>query len=197
MYTFRKVQIEQSLQDEAMRLKMVEMRLRQLEHLENEQRDDVIFKSVPAQPFFSHRQIYKTTSEIEAAMIELETTVRDRLGKQVGHLTAILHSEAFELENMDLEFGYILDHPKDNAFELPSGHILLPSELPTVETAVCLVQVGKYENVYLTYGDLGTWVEANGYELLTPHREVMIVPPLPLQREDAVIEIQLPLQIKA
>ncbi len=197
MYTFRKAQIEQSLQDEAMRLKMVEMRLRQLEHLENEQREDVIFTSVPAQPFLSHRQIYKTASEIETALIELETAVRDRLGKQVGHLTAILHSEAFDLENMDLEFGYILDHPADDTFELPSGHTLLPSELPTLETAACLLQIGKYENVYLTYGDLGTWVEANDYELLTPHREVMIVPPLPLQREDAVVEIQLPLKLKA
>ena len=191
MYALRKAQIEQSLQDEAMRLKMVEMRLRQLEHLENEQREDVIFKSVPTQPFFSHRQIYNTASEIEATMVELETTVREHLGKQIGHLTAILHSEAFELENMDLEFGYILEQPVDDTFKLPSGRILAPSELPTVETAACLIQVGKYEDVYLTYGDLGTWVEANDYELLTPHREIMIVPPLPLQRDDAVMELKL------
>ena len=89
-----------------------------------------------------------------------------------------------------------LERIDNTTFELPNKHILFLSELPAVEIVVCLVQVSKYEDIYLTYDDLGTWVEANNYELLTPHREVIIVPPLPLQREDAIVEIQLPLKLK-
>lgn len=73
----------------------------------------------------------------------------------------------------------------------------MPSELPAIETAACSVRVGSFDQCYLNYGDLGLWVEANHYELLTPHREVMLVPPIPLHADQAIVEIQLPLRMKA
>ena len=197
MFTLRKAQIEQSLQDEAARLAVVETRLRQLERSQTGEREDVVLKSLPAQPFLSYRKTYANVFDAVAAITELNNTVPKRLGKRAGHLTALMHGEAFEMENVDLELGYALTQPVNSPFELPSGHVLVPSELPALETAACSVRVGGFEKGYLNYSDLGTWLDANGHALLTPHREVMIVPPLPHQVDEVVVEIQLPLAARS
>ncbi|MEM6427599.1 MAG: MerR family transcriptional regulator [Deinococcota bacterium] len=193
MFTLRKAQIEQSLQAEAARLKVVETRLKQLERSHNQTHEDIIIKSLPAQPFFSHRRVYASPFDSLATLMEMETHARPRFGKRAGHLVAVLHSAAFEMEDVDIEFGYVLTQPAKKDLELPSGQVLVPTELPAVETVACSVRVGGLENGYLNYGDLGVWLEQNNHNLGTPHREVMIVPPLPDRMDDAVVEIQLPL----
>lgn len=197
MYTLRKAQIEQSLREEHMRLRVVETRLKQLERGQTGQGEDVVLKSVPAQPFLSFRETFAGVPEAEGAVVELTQTVPRRFGRRLGHLTALLHSEAFELEQMDVEFGYVLDHPVHETLTLPSGRVLTPSELPAIETAACSVRVGSFEKCYLNYGALGAWVEANRYELLTPHREVMMAPPAPPDEDRAVVEIQMPIRTQA
>ncbi len=51
MLTLRKAQIEQSLQEESTRLRVVEARLQQIETHGQMQEPDVILKAVPATPF--------------------------------------------------------------------------------------------------------------------------------------------------
>ena len=193
MFTLRKVQIEQSLQEEAARLKVVETRLKQLERSQTNEREDVVLKSIPAQPFLSFRKIYTDVFDAVATITELNEVIPRRFGKRAGHLTAVMHGEAFEMENVDVEIGYVLTRPTEEPFELPRGRVLTPSELPALPTAACSVRVGGFEKGYLNYSDLGIWLEANNHTMLTPHREVMIVPPLPQQMNEAVVEIQLPI----
>jgi len=192
MYTLRKVQIERSLEDEAARLKVVETRLKQLERSQSAKREDIVLKSLAPQPFVSLREIYANPFMALSTILEFETKVKPRL-RGAGHLNAILHSESFEMENVDVEIGYALDAPLKKPIELPDGRILSPSELPGVDTAACSVRVGGFEKGYLNYGDLGHWLKDNNHQLLTPHREVMIVPPLPGQMDETIVEIQLPI----
>ena len=192
MFTLRKAQIEQRLETEAARLKVVETRLKQLEHGQSEEREDVVLKSLPAQPFLSVRQTYASPFHAVATIMELERSIKPRL-RRAGHLNAILHSEAFEMENVDVELGYPLEVPARGSFALSDGRSLKATELPALETAACSVRIGGFENGYLNYGDLGVWLEANNHQLLTPHREVMIKPPLPQHMDEAIVEIQLPI----
>lgn len=197
MFTLRKVQLEQSLQEEAARLKVVETRLRQLERSQSNEREDVILKTIPAQPFLSFRKTYTSVFDAVTAILELNDIVLKRLGNRAGHLTAVMHGEAFEMENVDLELGYALTRPAEKPLELPGGRVLTPSELPAIDTAACSVRVGGFENGYLNYSDLGAWLSAKDHAMLTPHREVMIVPPLPHRMDEAVVEIQLPIRASA
>ena len=192
MYTLRKVQIEQSLQEEAARLKVVETRLKQLERAQSNERTDVILKSVPAQPFISVRETYRHFYDAIATLIDLESNAKPRFGQWARHLVVVLHNEAFEMESVDVEIGYTLKKAAEKPLELLSGRVLTPTELPAIETALCSVRLGGFENGYLTYGDLGDWLKGSSYQLLTPHREVMIVPPLPHQVDEAIVEIQMP-----
>ena len=194
MFTLRKVQIEQSLQEEAAGLKVVETRLKQLERSATNEREDILIKSIPAQAFLSVRKICTNPLDALAAIMELQNIAKPRFGRRAGHIVAVLHSEAFDLERIDVEVGFTVDKILDKEVTLPSGTVLHPSELPAIETAVCSVRVGGFENGYLNYGDLGIWLESNNFDLSTPHREVMIVPPMPDQMDEAVVEIQLPLR---
>ena len=193
MYALRKVQLERSLQEEATRLKVVETRLEQLGRTDPTGRKDIVLKSVPAQPFLSFRATFPNIFEVVPIMVEMSEVVSRRLGGRAGYMTAVLHGEAFEMENVDVELGYALKRPAPRPLELPSGLVLQPGELPALETAATSVRVGGFENGYLNYGDMGVWMGANNHHLLTPHREVMIVPPLPQQIDEAVVEIQMPL----
>lgn len=194
MFTLRKAQIEKSLQDETARLAVVETRLKQLERSQFSERE-VILKSVPAQAFLSFRKTYADIFDAAATVMELHSVVPKHFGKRVGHLVAVMYAEAFEMENVDIELGYVSERPFEKPFKLPSGRMLTPSKLPALETAACSVRVGGFEKGYLNYGDLGAWLEANAHKMSTPHREVMIVPPLPSQMDEAIVEIQLPLAL--
>ncbi|NJO81759.1 MAG: MerR family transcriptional regulator [Blastochloris sp.] len=196
MYVLRKAQIEQNMQADLARLRIVETRLRQLEQYDTGRFEEVLIKAVPAQTYLSFRAIFAGLPEVEAALWELTQVVAGRLGSRIGHLVAVLYDEGFNLEQIDMEFGYILQQPLDTKLALPSGRVLQLSELPAIETAACSVRVGGFENCYLNYGALGAWVEANRYDLLTPHREVMLVPPLPLRNAQAVVEIQMPIRLR-
>src|SRR5215472_16425910 len=57
MLTLRKAQIEQAVQQDLTRLRMVEARLSQIEALGQIQEPDVVLKSVPAQPFLALRDV--------------------------------------------------------------------------------------------------------------------------------------------
>lgn len=195
MFTMRKVQIEQSLQAEAARLKVVEARLKHMERAQHYQHPDVVLKSLPAQPFFSNRSHYDTVAQASATMLNLvalEDSLPRRFGRRSSHLTVILHSEAFEVENLDIEFGFVYEQPLKESFEFSNGLRFEPSDLPAVETAACSMRIGGLENSCITYGELGSWMEKNKHQFRSPHREVMIVPPLAGNFQDAVVEVQFP-----
>jgi len=50
-------------------------------------------------------------------------------------------------------------------------------QLPAVEEMACIVHEGSYETIGATYGQLMAWVEANGYRIGGPAREVYLQGP--------------------
>jgi DNA-binding transcriptional MerR regulator len=196
MYTLRKAQIEQNLSDETNRLKVVETHLKQLEHLNTDERADVSLKSVPAQAYISHRETFADSCEVGDALLELQNHARQHLGVNAGHLTTIKHDKGFTIADSDIEFGYVLNKMA-KPLELPSGRVLSPSELPELETVASMVCVGSVDDFLVSYSDLGEWLANNQYELLTPDREVLIVPPSPTDIDSAVVEIQFPVRAKS
>lgn len=195
MLTLKKSQIEQTLQDEIARLRTVEARLRQIE-LEGELREvDVVIKSIPEQPYLSLRRVLPNLFDGMEIIGELTTRLPMRLGAEnLGHFTAVLHGDAFRMENADVEMGFLLNNPVESPLRLPSGDRITTSVLPAVEAAVTAVRVGPFENGYEPYAALGAWVEENGYQLNGPAREEFIVFPAPNSNEETVVEIQIPVK---
>ncbi len=199
MLTLKKVQIEQSIQAEAARLRAVESRLQQIEHKGEFQNDDVVLKSLPATPFLSLRQVYPDLAQTLAAISEIGKAVSKQIkAKSLDRFAAVIYGELYQERDWDLDFGFLLNQPMDIARDitvtLSSGLSMSVQELPPVATAVTAVRFGGPENGHLSYTAIGKWVEANQYRLVGPGREVFIVPPKAGHESEMVVEIQFPVE---
>ena len=196
MLALRKAQAEQIVQDELNRLRIIEARLRQVEIQGRMLHDDVILKSVPAQPFYSTRNLLANAMvEGRPMMGELIQTIPNQVGqKRLSYLTAIMHGDGFRFEEADIEMGFLLNDTVDTTLFLPSGKEVKMRILPAEEQVVSAVRIGSFEKGYDGYAQLGHWVEANGFQITGPAREIFIEPPFPNNQENAVAEIQFPVR---
>ncbi len=195
MLTLKKAQIEQSLKEEVNRLKFVEARLRQIEQEGTLVEDDVVIKSVPAQPFFSVRQTMGNFFDGLELVAEMTQLLPAKISKKkLGYFTAIIHGDAFQMKNADLEMGFLLNGTINTPLPLGSGGEMKMGVLPSMETAVSAVRIGPFENGFNSYAALGYWVENNGYDIIGPAREVFIQMPAFDASNEAVAEILFPVK---
>ena len=195
MLTLKKAQIQQTIQTEAIRLKAVESRLQQLESKGKFHDDDVILKSIPAQPFLSIRSSFSNLAETFTILSDIQQAVTKMVqSKSLGRFAAVIHGEFFQESNVDLEFGFLLSSNSDITVPLSNGRLMKVRELSSIETAITAVRYGGPENGHLSYSAIGTWAEHNQYKIINPGREVFIVPPKPGYESEMIVEIQLPVK---
>lgn len=195
MLALKKAQIEQSIQTESTRLRFVESRLQQLERKGKFQDDDVVLKSLPAQPFLSLRHTCHNLEETLLMILEMNRVVSKQVkAKNLGRFTAVIHNELYEENYWDLEFGFLLNQDLDITLSLSNDSVMTVRELPPVKTAATAVRLGGPENGHICYSAIGTWAETNQYKLIDKGREVFIVPPLPGSESEMVTEIQFPVE---
>jgi DNA-binding transcriptional MerR regulator len=196
MLTLKKVELERSLSEDALRLRNIESRLVQIEEQGGMQDYDVILKSAAGQPYLALRQTFPNF----AAAVGMVRDIAQRVGRRLpdnarGDLVVVAHSD-FDEENLDLEMGYVVT---DEALEPPRvpGLDLTMRELPPAPSLATLVRRGARYQAHIGYGALGLWMSANRYQIAGPSREVLLE--LPFQQpgqEEMVMEIQFPV-IKA
>ena len=193
MLTLRKSQIEESLEEELGRLRTIESRLQQLERVGEGPATDVVIKTIPKQHALLMRRTFRDLPEGVRTLGEVNQIVTQAFDRSVlGNLVVIMQGEVLEPGNRDVELGYTLEKPATEPVALPSGLVLKPTLLPEIPTAITTARVGGPENAHVGYGSLGTWAEANGYRLVSPGREVFLVPPRPGHQDETIVEIQYP-----
>ncbi len=193
MLTLRKAQIEQTLQAEAVRLQAVESRLQQLERKGQIQDDEVVLKSLPAHSFLALRHRCHSVSETFALVNDMGQIVSKQVKpKSLGRFVAVVHSERYEPDDLDLELGFLLNQDLDIKVSLSSGLEMTVRELPPIPTALTAMRFGGPEKGVPCYNAIGTWAETHQYQLIGPGREVFLVPPKPGHESEMVVEIQYP-----
>ncbi len=198
MLTLRKAQIEHTLQAEAVRLQAVESRLQQLERKGQIQKDDVVLKSLPSQPFLSLRHRCHSLSETFAIVNDMGQIVPKQVkSNTLGRFAVVIHSERFEPDDLDLELGFLLNQDLDIQVALSSDLQMTVRELPSIPTALTAMRFGGPEKGIPCYSTIGTWAETHQYQLIGPGREVFLVPPKPGYESEMVAEIQYPVTAKA
>lgn len=193
MLALRKAELERSLNEEAIRLRQVESRLRQIDEQGRLSDYDVVVKSARAQPWLALRREFAGMEEAVAALRDIVQTARQRIAEPARDALVVVAHSAFEDDRLDLEIGFTLHREIGRAIALPSGLELEPAELPGLPALATLVRRGPNYESHLAFGALGLWMEAEGYAIAGPSREVFIE--LPFGRpdqEDSVVEIQFP-----
>jgi effector-binding domain-containing protein len=193
MLLLKRNDVEQTLAVEAQRLRYIETRIVQLESEDEFSAEDVVMRSEPARRFLSLRRNVTSFSAARELIAELRTLARPLLPKGRQHaLIAVAHSPQFELDDIDVEFGFAIGEEFKQA--LPADSILRLRELEAVKCMAVCVRVGLPENAHLVTARIGRFLEISGDELAGPSREFFLQPPDPDRMHESVVEMQFPVR---
>ena len=197
MFALRKAQVEQSIQEDILRLRMIEARLKQLDEGDEQPAAKIVVKTVPAQHYLSLREKLSSFGVAAQLMAVMNKAIPAKLGsKRVGQFVAILHDEMYGEPQIDLEMGFVMNDPVADLFQLSAERTMRLSTLPPVETMVTSVRLGLPQTSHLCRASMANWVETNGYEFAGKGREIFLVPPVPGREAETVLEIQFPVRLR-
>lgn len=195
MLTMKRAQLEQSLREEETRLRHIESRIAQIDRQGGIEDYDVVVKSVASMPFLSLRcacenmdevvRMVRTVAEDGSRLIR--PSLRDRL--------IVVARNDHDDEKLDLEIGFSLTRASNAVVRMSGDCLLRAGELPAVDTMATIVRPGTNAASHTSFGAVGMWIEANGYQIAGPCREVFLEPITgPPGFEGALVEIQFPVR---
>ena len=189
MLTMQRDEVEKRLADEQGRLSRIEARLRQIE-MENKMPNyDVLLKTTPAMLVASCRVTIPTNDQVPAYLKPAYNKVYDYLRKEGARDVLCLtlwHSPADVYENEDAEVIVQIDR------SLPGTDEVKVYELPPTQVA-SVVHQGKFEDFTQGHAALLEWIDANGYRIVGPYREIYIKHDK-AHTSDSTTEIQFPVE---
>ena len=192
MLLLRRNDVAQKISEEAQRLRQIETRITQIETEGGLSAEDVVVRAEPARRLASIRRTVASFAEARGLIGELKTASARVLPKgRARTLVAVAHAPQFEQEELDVEFGFVLE---DDVGALPASSPLTIRELEAVERMAVCVRVGLPEDAHLVTAKIGRYVEQNGDRLAGPSREVFLQPPDPQRMHESVVEMQFPIE---
>ncbi|MGH1362865.1 MAG: MerR family transcriptional regulator [Calditrichia bacterium] len=195
LLTNQKLQSEQLIQAEKMRLHRVEARLLQIEAEGSLENLEIIVKHVPAQPFLAMNYRLRLLDEGPDFVRGVSQRVEDAIGKKsLKHFAAIFHYDGFRTENVDVGAGMVLEKSKDVQVPFTETDTLSLRELPEVKQVATLVQHEQNHILFHAYAALGKWVEQNDYQLFGAVRKLYLTLPNQQEEDKALVEIQFPIK---
>jgi DNA-binding transcriptional MerR regulator len=190
MLLLRRNDVEQTIAAEAQRLRHIETRIAQLENEGSLSAEDVVVRAEPAHRLLSIRRTVPSFAAARGLIGELHGHAARVLPKgRPRTLVAVAHAPQFEQEELDVEFGFLLE----DGLELPRGSALGLRELEAVPRMAVCVRVGLPEDAHLVTAKIGRFLEASGERLAGPSREVFLRPPDPERMHESVVEMQFPI----
>lgn len=192
MMRLRQAESAQRVEEEQARLARIEARLRQIEMEGRMPEYEVVLKSLPAMQVAALRDTCQTYAGMGPLFEEVFATLGAAQRAPGGPPMVVFHDEGFRAENVDVE----VLAPLGPGGPLPAGSRVKERQVEPIEVAA-LLYVGSYENFGAAYEALMRWVEANGYQLSGPTREVYLRgPESGPDSSQYLTEIQFPVQRK-
>jgi DNA-binding transcriptional MerR regulator len=171
MLTVQRHEVEKRLAEEGQRLQRIEARLRQIELEDKMPKYDVVIKNTPAMLVASQRVTIPTNDQVPqylvGAYMEVYHYVREQGAKDTGPCFALWHSPADVYENEEVEAIVPIDR------SLKGTERVRVYELPTAQVAA-VVHQGDFEDFTQGHAALLEWIDANGYQIVGPYREIYI-----------------------
>jgi DNA-binding transcriptional MerR regulator len=194
MLTLRRSDVERTLAAEADRLRQIEARIAELDAADAPV-DDVRIRSEPAHRVLTMRRTSGSFAEVRDMIRQLAQQLPRKMPPgMLGAMIAIAHSTEFEPDVLDVELGFVVRGNVDNAVQADFGMPVQIRELAATPYLAACVRVGLPENAHRITSRIGRFAEANGYALAGPSREMFLKPPQVDRMEEAVVEMQFPLQ---
>jgi DNA-binding transcriptional MerR regulator len=200
MLKLRQAEIRQQMQIEQMRLARLEARIRQMDKKGHGRMVDVLLREIAPQLVLSWREVVPDDDRIQSMFEEAETYIAGFHARADGPPLTIYHDQEYREKDIDAEIVLPLK------FAIPGTEEMHVRNLPAIKMAACVIHTGDYATIYQAYNALLEWIEANGYRIAGPIREVYLrytadglgfdLPPTYLARDanSFVTELQLPVE---
>ena len=189
----KKAELEQRVLDDLQRLRSIEARLQQ--NRLAEEALEVVVTSIPAQPFLSVRALFPSPEDLLQLVWQMQRVLPSKVDQRMlGPFVGVVSTDGFSLENNDVEVGYLLKKPVAAPIALSDAYVLRMGELPAVPIMATAVQTGGPDLVFGALGSIARWIEANGYRVAGPYREIGVELAGSRPFEDMTIEVQMPLE---
>jgi DNA-binding transcriptional MerR regulator len=195
MLKLRQAELDQEIADRQQRLERVQARILQIQR-EGKMADyEVVLKAVAAVQVASARERVPTPELMRERCITLLNEASHLVAAESlrtsGVSLAIYHENA--LDGIDVEMALLLDTPADENIRLGRASVRTLAAVATMSSVVYHGSYDAFDKVGEVHASLGRWIEANGYQIAGPNREIYLQPPQALGRGlDGVIEIQYP-----
>ncbi|MEW6030168.1 MAG: MerR family transcriptional regulator [Chloroflexota bacterium] len=189
MLKLRETEARQRVQEEAERLRRVEAWLGQIEQENEMSKYDVLIKNVEAVKVASVRDVVPTPPEQGGLWRELEGYLAMNRVRASGACFTLYHDEEYKERDWDLE----VCEPITDA--LTESKRVKVRSLPAA-TMACTVHNGPFVTINEAYTAIGKWIDANGYRINGPCREVYLKEAKNGSQTDpdTVTEIQFPVE---
>jgi effector-binding domain-containing protein len=191
MLMLRQADIRQKVKDETERLGQVEVWLRHIEQEDSMSKYDVVVKEVKAVRVASIRGTVPTPPDQGRLWNELEGNLKAqhiRLGDEP--CLTLYYDEEYKERDWDLEVCEPI--PAETSV---TGDVRV-WVLPGVERMACTVHHGPFITISEAYNAIGKWIDASGYRIIGPCREVYLHTARDGSQSDpdTVTEIQFPVE---
>lgn len=192
MLRLKRAELQQHIADEQERLARIEARLKTIDMEDMMPDYDVVLKQVDAQlvagvrdKLASYPEVGRLFNEVYGHLVRFGINGPSQIG------VAIWHDEGHKDSGIDGEAAVYLKAP------VPEDERVRVYELPGALMA-SVIHKGAFNKFNLAYEALLRWVEANGYRIAGPNREIYLECSAPIRQDDDsyVTELQLPVAKK-
>jgi DNA-binding transcriptional MerR regulator/predicted transcriptional regulator YdeE len=196
MLRLRHAQISQQLVEMRSQLVEVEARLQQIEREDTFSPYDVILKHVEPQLAASVRTLLPKRSEVGALFGEVYEALGPHVGEALGphpgesgQTLVLWYDNEFKERDFDGAAAFLL------RCRAPESGRMRVHELPAA-TMAATIHHGSYNTIGEAHEAILAWIEANGYRIAGPDREVYLYnkPPIRLDDPSYITEIQYPVE---
>jgi DNA-binding transcriptional MerR regulator len=194
MLRLRHAQISQQLVEVQSQLVEVEVRLEQIEKEDKVSTYDVILKHVESLLVASVRAILPNHSAVGALFGEVYEALGPLAGEalgpnpgEAGQTLVLWYDNEFKERDVDGAAAFVL------RCQVPNRGRMQVHELPATLVAAT-VHHGSYNTIGEAHEAVITWIDANGYRIVGPDREINLHNTMPIRLDDPsyVTEIQYP-----
>lgn len=192
MLLLKKAEIEQQLRAELQRIRKIEARIGAIRSTENDTPLDVVIKPIPAQSALSVRSVFQSFETAVMTHHQIRAALPERSG--YGLCFIICHDDEVVDHDMNLEMGCLIETTSHDPVTLYDGLQLTTRQLPAEPMMATTIMTGALEIIHAGYGQMGLWVETNGYRLAGTPREITIKAAQSVGGGDLVTELQFPVE---
>lgn len=169
MLKLKRAEVEEQMKSEQEKLRRLEVRIRQMNESPRHGAYDVILRDIEPELVATHREVAAEDGRIQQMFDMVETYIAGFEGARADKPPfSMYYDEEYREKDMDIEVAVPLK------YAVPENELIRVRHMPRLSHVACVVHVGEYSDIYQAYNALLAWLEANGYRISGPIREVYL-----------------------